>query len=218
MINHDKSNILGISSSVYDGMTESFEDRLIEPSKTQLFFDEYRGLILYGLLWVITTHNRDTYQAIGMMGWDRGMFNGLSIVCHSIFCCYSELMSKHIWLLLYCVLLFGCCLRSWWSTRYCLLAPKWALFAAIDRCGPVCRVSYRQCWRQCWRPMLVSQNLRSGPTRRRRWIGIQHGKQGHHWDGSTHGTMFWRLNIYFPDFWCENQSVRVLTDFLFKPI
>ena len=102
----------GFSSSVYDGMTESFEDRLIEPSKTQLFFDEYRGLILYGLLWVITTHNRDTYQAIGMMGWDRGMFNGLSIVCHSIFCCYSELMSKHIWLLLYCVLLFGCCLRS----------------------------------------------------------------------------------------------------------
>ena len=74
--------------------------------------------------------------------------------------------------------------------------------------------SYRQCWRQCWRPMLLSQNLRSGPTRRRRWIGIQHGEQGHHWDGSTQGTMFWRLNIYFPDFWCENQSVRVLTDTL----
>lgn len=116
-------------------------------------------------------------------------------------------------LFLYDALLFVCCLRSW-STRYCLLAPKWALFAAIDRCipslpselsisaEPAVRADQEEMdWHPTWRARTASLGWVDPRNYVYQCISCIGG-----WTST------------FQTFCCENQSIRVLTDTYLSPL
>ena len=149
-------------------MSKSLEDRSIEPQK-----------IKDCLLWVIITNNRGTYQATGMMGRDRGIFNGSSILCQWIFCCHLDFTSKmfhHLtWLFLY---------MSFYVTIQILVDYSSMVFQTI---------------RWSFAAMIIDQVLLAGSevsavccNRQGRpggdGLASNMESKDHHWDGSTHGT------------------------------
>ena len=49
---------------------------VLELLKIPRLIDCYRDLILPGLLGIMKTHRRETYQPTSIVRWDRGNFNG----------------------------------------------------------------------------------------------------------------------------------------------